>query len=380
MMDPKRKFFLFKQSSHFCSVPWNHFEVFSDGNIKTCAKGRSFGNINQEPLEQILGNNQIKSIKTNLLADKLDSNCVDCHQLTTNNEHFDLRNHYNPMFKSFDIDYNDVDAFELHGIDLHWDNTCNFKCVYCNPKQSSLIAQEQNVPVTRLDLANIDKIINMVVKNQHKLKEIYLSGGEPLLIKHNLKLLSQISNTDVPLRINSNISVANEKNLIFLEIKRFKNVLWTISADTMGEKYNYIRSGGDWDIFIKNLNNITKLGHGIRLNLVWFVGSAQSIFDTIEFFVKQYGITDITINQLSGHPSMRVRNSPDLVKRSAKEKLNKLLESGLVDFKSNSWFNIARCSKELELPIEDPVGYMEYFTKLDQLRNTNWREIFPELT
>jgi radical SAM protein with 4Fe4S-binding SPASM domain len=133
-MDPKRKFFLFKQSAHFCSVPWNHFEVFSNGNIKTCSKGYKFGNINQEPLEQILGNNQIKSIKTNLLADKLDNNCIGCHQLITNNEHFDLRNHYNPMFKSFNIDYDDVDAFELHGVDLHWDNTCNFKCVYCNPE------------------------------------------------------------------------------------------------------------------------------------------------------------------------------------------------------------------------------------------------------
>jgi molybdenum cofactor biosynthesis enzyme MoaA len=219
----------------------------------------------------------------------------------------------------------------------------------------------------------------MVVKNQHGLKEIYLSGGEPLLIKHNFKLLSQISNKDVPIRINSNISVANEKNLVFSELKKFKNVLWTISADTMGEKFNYIRSGGDWDVFIKNLNNITKLRHSIRLNLVWFVGSAQSMFDTIEFFVKQYGIKDITINQLVGHPSLQVRNSPDLVKRSAKEKLNKLLESGLVDFKSNSWFNVARCIKELELPIEDPIGYMEYFKELDQLRNTNWRKIFPEL-
>jgi radical SAM protein with 4Fe4S-binding SPASM domain len=378
-MNPKRKFFLFKQSAHFCSVPWNHFEVFSNGDIKTCSKGHKFGNINQEPLEQILGNNQIKSIKNNLLADKLDNNCIGCHQLTTNNEHFDLRNYYNPMFKSVDINYDNVDAFELHGIDLHWDNTCNFKCVYCNPQQSSLIAQEQNIPVNKLDSTNIDKIISMIVKNQHELKEIYLSGGEPLLIKHNFKLLSQISNKDVLIRINSNISVANEKNLVFSELKKFKNVLWTISADTMGEKFNYIRSGGDWNVFIKNLNNITKLRHGIRLNLVWFVGSAQSIFDTIEFFIKQYGIKDITINQLFGHPSLQVRNSPDLVKRSAKEKLNKLLESGLVDFKSNSWFNIARCSKELELPIEDPIGYMEYFKELDQLRNTNWREIFPEL-
>lgn len=378
-MDPKRKFFLFKQSKHFCSVPWNHFEVFSNGDVRTCSKGSKLGNINQEPIEQILANDQLKSIKTNLLADNLDKNCLGCHQLTTNDEHFDLRNHYNPMFKSINIDYDNIDLFELNGIDLHWDNTCNFKCVYCNPAQSSLIAQEQNITVTKSDSANIDKIIDMVVKNQHKLKELYFSGGEPLLIKHNLKLLSQISNKDIPIRINSNISVANEKNLIFLEIKKFKNVLWTISADTMEEKFNYIRSGGDWDTFIKNLNNITGLGHNIRLNLVWFIGSALSMFDTIEFFVKQYNIKDITINQLCGHPSLQVRNSPDLIKQQAKEKLNKLLESGLIDFKSNTWFNIARCSRELELHPEDSAGYIEYFEKLDQLRDTNWREVFPEL-
>lgn len=378
-MDPKRKFFLFKQSRHFCSVPWNHFEVFSNGDIKTCSKGYTFGNINQEPIEKILVNDQIKSIKSNLLADQLDKNCMGCHRLTVDDEHFDLRNHYNPMFKSFDIDYDNVELFELHGIDLHWDNTCNFKCVYCNPDQSSLIAQEQNVVVTKSDSSNVDKIIDMVVKNQYALKEIYLSGGEPLLIKNNLKLLSQISNKDIPIRINSNISVANEKNLIFSEIKKFKNVLWTVSADAMGEQFNYIRSGGDWNVFINNLNNITALGHSVRLNLVWFVGSALSMFDTIEFFVKQYNIKDITVNQLCGHQSLRVRNSPPLVKQQAKQKLNKLLESGLIDFKSNAWFNIARCNNELDLSPEDSTGYIKYFEELDQLRNTNWREIFPEL-
>ena len=75
-MDPRKKFWLFKQSQHFCAVPWNHFEVWSTGDIKTCSKGSSFGNINETSIEDILNNNKIKSIKDDLLADKLNKNCI----------------------------------------------------------------------------------------------------------------------------------------------------------------------------------------------------------------------------------------------------------------------------------------------------------------
>ena len=50
------------------------------------------------------------------------------------------------------------------------------------------------------------------------MNEIYLSGGEPLLIKHNSTLLSQIKNKELPLRVNSNISVASDNNPVFAEI------------------------------------------------------------------------------------------------------------------------------------------------------------------
>jgi len=94
-MDPKKKFFLFHQSQYFCSVPWNHFEVFSNGSVRTCSKGVSFGNINQQTLEDILQGDQIKGIKQDLVNNILNTNCEGCHQLTTGTEHFDLRNHYN---------------------------------------------------------------------------------------------------------------------------------------------------------------------------------------------------------------------------------------------------------------------------------------------
>jgi len=378
-MDPKKKFFLFKQSKNFCAVPWNHFEIWTNGNIRTCSKGKAFGNINDQPLDQILQSPDIQSIKQDLLADRASSNCQGCHQLSTGTEHFDLRNHYNPMFKDFDIDYEDITAFELNGIDLHWDNTCNFKCVYCNSSQSSLIAQEQGIAIKRTDHNNIDKIIALIKKNQHVMKEIYFSGGEPLLVKHNVKLLKEITNTQLPIRINSNISQTVDTNPVFTELKRFNNVLWTVSAECQGEQFNYVRNGGNWDQFLHNLNTVKALGHQVRLNLVWFVANVTSMFNTIEYFVKEHGIRDITINQLAGHDYLRARHAPADLKQQAQEQLDRLLASGLIEEKSNVWYNIARCSRELEIAESNPVGYAEYFDRLDQLRGTNWRQVFPEL-
>lgn len=378
-MNPKKKFFLFHQSKHFCSVPWNHFEVFSDGDVRTCSKGVTFGNLNQQPLDQILQSDKIKNIRQDLLDDVLNENCKGCHKLSTSEEHFDLRNHYNPMFKQFDVDYEDTASFELHGIDLHWDNTCNFKCVYCNHQQSSLIAQEQGIPAIRIDQSNIDRLIDLVVKNQYAMKEIYLSGGEPLLIKHNAKLLSKITNTDLPIRVNSNISLISDKNPVYAELRRFKNVLWTVSVDNKGSRFEYIRNGSNWDKFLKNLDFVKKSGHQVRINMVWFVANVVDMFDSVKYFIEQHGITDITVNQLQEHPYLRARHAPESVKQQALVKLKELLDSGLISEKSNTWYNIARCDRELKNHNGDHTGYAKYFDKLDQLRGTNWRKVFPEL-
>jgi MoaA/NifB/PqqE/SkfB family radical SAM enzyme len=251
--------------------------------------------------------------------------------------------------------------------------------VYCNPGQSSLIAEEQKLPVRKSSTENINKIIEMIVKNQYIMKEIYFSGGEPLLIKYNATLLAQIKNKELPLRINSNISVANDSNVVFAEIKKFKNVLWTVSAEANGQRFEYIRNGGNWTKFTNNLENIKKLGHNLRLNSVFFIGSLSTIFDNIEYFIVNHNVTDITINQLSGHSYLRARNAGPELKERTLARLEKLLASGLVTPQSNSYYNILRCQKELQLPADDKTGYVTYFDQLDRLRNTSWRNIFNEL-
>jgi len=378
-MDPKKKFFLFKQGDHFCSVPWNHIEIFPNGAVKTCAKGQVFGNLLEQELEDILKNEWISNLRRTLVDDKPHNNCTACYDLSTGKEHTDLRHYYNSIFKTADVDYNDSSFFNLQGIDLHWDNTCNLKCVYCNPMQSSLIAQEQKITFTKPKEDRLNKIVDLILENQWNLKEIYLSGGEPMLIKHNYKLLSKLENFDLPIRINSNITQARPGNQFFDQIKKFNNVLWTISTESSGERHEYTRHGSKWDEFLENLNHIQGLGHNIRINSVWFIGSAVSMFSNLRFFIENYGITDITVNQLALHPVMLVRNAPQSVKDFAKKELQSLLESGLIKEKSNEYYNIARCNKELDTPLEDAEGYKIYFDQLDQKRGTNWRNIYKEL-
>jgi hypothetical protein len=104
-----------------------------------------------------------------------------------------------------------------------------------------------------------------------------------------------------------------------------------------------------------------------------------TIFDNIEYFIVDHNVIDITINQLSGHSYLLARNARVELKEKTLVRLEKLLASGLVTPQSNSYYNILRCRRELQLAADDDTGYVEYFDQLDHLRNTNWRNIFSEL-
>ena len=58
-MDHKKKYHLFKDNKNFCAVPWNGFEIFPTGDIKTCAMGQTtLGNVHQNTVSEILQSDQ----------------------------------------------------------------------------------------------------------------------------------------------------------------------------------------------------------------------------------------------------------------------------------------------------------------------------------
>ena len=377
-MTPKRKFFLFKQSDHFCSVPWNHIKVDMEGNITTCVNGEVLlGNIHADTIENILLNPKLSLIKTNLVNDVVDTNCKRCQaeELHETDYKF-LRNLYNPLFKSSEVDYDDANSFVLGGIDLHWSSICDLKCITCWEKQSSSIAIEMSKPILHTTNKAADQLIAYIVANQQHLREIYLSGGEPTLIKHNLKLLQKLDkNQNFTIRINTNL-MFEKTNQIINELLKFPKVLMTISADAMGDRFDYIRRGASWDKFLANLDWLSNTHVDLRLNSVFFIASAPTLVETQEFFYKTYGITDFTINQcIMDHPDLASRNLKQEVKSECLAKLKQHQEN----FKENKnlYSQLSNCILELEqIPVK---SYKEYFNQIDNLAGTDWKLTFPEL-
>jgi radical SAM protein with 4Fe4S-binding SPASM domain len=376
-MTPKEKFFLFKQSQHFCSVPWNHIKIQTDGSVSTCVHGKHYlGNIVDNEIDEILHNDALIEIRKILREDSPSSNCKDCQKLE-NTEDYSykfLRDLYNPMFIKSTVDYDNPKDFILNGVDLHWSSTCNLKCITCWAGQSSSIAQEMGLPINHTPAPAAEKMINYIVDNQHTLKEIYMSGGEPTLIKHNLNLLQRLrKDLDFTIRINTNLSFT-DTNPVIEELKKFPQVLFTISADIADEKkFNYIRRGADWNIFLKNLEMLKKFHFTWRVNSVFFVATALHLSDTQQYFMNNFDINDFTINQVGmGHDELRCRNLSDPIKQQTIAKL-----SEHKDRYQTLTGQLDNCVLELQNPVEE--SYINFFNNVDTRAGTNWKTTFPEL-
>lgn len=378
-MNPKKKFFLFHQSQSFCSVPWNYFKIDANGTVRTCVKGREIlGNIKNQSIQEILNNHKLKEIKQDLYNDKVPYNCVRCRDLDQPESSYSfLRSMYNKWFVQSPVDYSDTNAFYLSGVDLHWSNTCNLRCVTCWAPQSSAIAAEQRIPIVNIPVHQIDLLIDWIVSQQHQLRELYFSGGEPTLIKHNIRLLQKlVPREDLLIRVNSNMTFEPDNEFIRL-VSRFPNLMFTMSADAMTERFEYIRHGAKWDQFLRNISWVKERDFQMRINSVFFVASASTLVETQTFFCDKFGITDFTINQCGmGQTRLQCRNLPDIVKYKVKQDL--VTRSRDLHLDINLAGQIKNCIDELQ---NDPNGedYRVYFDDLDKKRSTDWRRIFKEL-
>lgn len=376
-MDPKKKFYLFKQSKTFCAVPWNHIKVEVDGRIVTCVNGQhELGRLGNNSIQDIVNDWPAQHVRNNTYKELPNYNCRTCSLQESDTGYKFLRDLYNPMFKDVDVDYSDNTAFQLNAIDLHWSSTCNLKCVTCWAKQSSAIAQEQGKPIQHTPDEQADTIIDLIVSRQHHMKEIYLSGGEPTLIKHNVRLLKQLDKSiDCTFRVNTNM-MFEQNNPVITELLKFKNVLITISADTTGSRFEYIRRDANWHKFLNNLRFLKGTHFDIRVNSVFFVASALYLTDTQQFFNNGYGITDFTINQVTmGHTNIQCRNlSQDLKDKCAEKIIN---HKNNFPCNQNLIGQLDNCLGELQNSKEE--DYEPFFESFADKISANWRDIFTEL-
>lgn len=273
-------------------MPWTGMIVQQNGDVKNCVLSKKvLGNLRDSSIQDILTGEENTNIKKQMLAGNKPKSCEGCYKLEQGKNNFDIisqRIYYIKQLREVDPElYDNPDAFDLHSVDIRWTNQCNQACVYCGPHNSSLWQKEIGGS-TKMTHDAKKALRDYIFSNISQLKNIYLAGGEPTLMNENIPFLQILleENPEVTLRVNTNL--ANVDTKVSRLIRRFKNVHWTVSVESTNDHYKYIRYGGDWSVFISNLDQISKIqGHKISFNMLYCILNHKELFRCIDLLSER---------------------------------------------------------------------------------------------
>jgi len=368
------------QKDTFCPAPWMTFYVEPNGRVDLCCiASAQVGNLHERPLKDILRSDKIIEIKKQMLANEPVPGCEACHSGYESSFQHRLVRQFGGREHG---DYQSLDDFKLKYLDLRWNNTCNYACIYCSADLSSLWAQIDGVKQIKITNMRTD-MMDLVMENLENLQEVYLAGGEPLMLKENLTILTRLAEVNPDCKIICNTNLSNIKeNAIFDKINDFKHVQWMVSAEAQHLEYEYIRWPGKWQTFDQNLRTLKSLGrpnHTLAFNLVWLNLNGLSIWDYIDHLIN----IELDISSVSILPyNMDVWNGPWHLKHMPQEFLQRVRER-MSDAKYHKIYTYQQNLDFINKHINDPnhqsniATIKEYLEQLDKSRNLDHRYIFP---
>jgi len=267
----------------FCPRPWSTIDMNQHGDIKVCPRNLyPIGNSSAANMDDIINGQVLKSMKESIVAGQWSDNCEYCRRLEDANETSERQHQLSQCSTELKSKINeDINIFRLTEAMINWGNLCNLSCNYCNGDFSTTWQLAQNKTFTLISVP--DESIDWIIKNSEFLHSIMVMGGEPLLQKKLPMLLSSLT-TQTQIAIPTNLSVPLETNPMFNAIIKNKDispVRWYISFDGLGEKFEYVRHGAEWDLFKDNINILKKHNQQIIAHPVYGLYSA---FDLEEYF------------------------------------------------------------------------------------------------
>jgi len=367
----------------WCPLPWIH-QFITTNTVKTCCNGRVNGPA--QPSE-FANSDVLKDIKQTILEDKVHYNCTGCVTLE--------KQGYTSIRQEAIRDYPFYTAKtvpdKIEYLDLRYNNLCNFSCRTCEPAFSSSIAKEiAQQPVLKkyhqiADATNsFNSVSEDIFKSLPTIKKVNFTGGEPLLIKDNLKIMErlvELEKFNCEILITTNCSVYNHQWDSLLS--KFKKVHWTLSVDGVDQYAEYIRYGTKWKEVDKNIQTIVQLGHSVAFNTTISAYSILNIDKLVKYYLEIEQLASGPIElwfHLCQHPDYlnpRVLNGVAAEKAKASITSAIQLLNNTSDKHRNSISLLENVYKNLNTIVSN-TKFLEFTKDLDTVRNQNFQTLLKE--
>ena len=366
----------------YCPLPFTEIYVSNAGEYKLCCHAWKTAGTFAMP-EEVLPfdyffSKEMEDIRDKLMQGEMLKDCNKCYEMesvgTDSYRLKAIRKH------GLISDVRDVSLkLRING------SSCNLACYMCHPYNSSTRRKElreiwgddfdimfsdhnkikfsSNPKSMKRDIWN-DTIAN-INNHIHLVKEIHMTGGEPLQLPRHWEWIDSIPEEHkkhIELSYDSNITQLSYKNHHVLDLKnQFKKVHFGVSCDHFGEKLEYIRYPIDHKEFEENLKVIIEnFSHSINVT----VGLLNiDELDEIEEYYLKLGAKVDPIHIVSTPRALSIRNLPEHLKEKYRKKY------------PQHQFVITELNKPKHT--ENWYEHMsEYMDKLYAHRGLDWRRVF----
>lgn len=354
---------------NFCIRPWTELHIEEDGKVTPCCVMPSNRYPMGNNIKEYLEGKPLDALRKSLLNNEQHPSCEYCWETERNK----LRSHRVKL-----PTYHNARTIEK--IHVRLNNVCNFKCRMCGPNFSTTWEVENrkhhyfNVQKFEDDLTvNIFEkdpklldLIKILIKNG-SLKQINISGGEPLITDANVQLLQFLIDnkcTDVHLSYSTNLSNLHYKKHNLRDYwKHFRKVSLLASCDGWGAANEYGRSGFNTKEFLLNLKTsfmfVERICCVVNKYSVWSIPELLRIMDKLG--------KPVTFNPLYAPSHSNCQALPKELKEQIKELYRH--DPRLMELYKNF------ISKDQPNQMKE---FIDYNLFLDGWRGTNFFKTFPQ--
>lgn len=373
-------------TASWCPQILTGLSIQSDGLAPCCEYDDR--RIKAQTIEEYKNSVEYKRLLKNMNAGKWSKGCLRCKsredagQLSqrlkeVNNQLVSL-NYYGQIRPS--LIENVANTNQFLWMNLQPTNKCNQACIMCWSGSSSKLQEEQEKYLETHWLkhrVNFFKYNNWqsMAKHLHPSGRIYLSGGEPSVMKDVIQYLDSISNPEeIQIDLNSNFQSFNERFIKILS--RFKKIYALASIDAVDSQYEYIRYLGDWKKVEKNLLSTREMlpNANILISPTWTLVNCWEANKLDEWCTKhafQSKITNVSFTNPFTIMSLEPSFQNELI--SIFENTN-WAKTNTIEVKE-----IINAIKKSDFKLELFNKFKTYLNTIDDIRKLDYSKTFPML-